>query len=611
MVKVFTAFILTILLLQTTNNATAQTWCTPAYYDGCDWGDYIESFSTTGGSTNITNNYTGCPSSILGYSNYSATHIHTGLQGATVNYSFTNNPSYDQGYKIWVDWNNNGSFADAGEEMYASSTYIFGGQTVTGSFVIPLTATPGTKRMRIRCAYYSTTFDACSLDDYGEAEDYGLVVMPLAGDGGVKALISPTGPVCANQQTVQVSIQNYGTNDISNFQVHWSINNIAQTPYTYTGTLQPSVVDIITLGSATFNAGSNTIKAWTGVTNDTDKTNDTLNAVRTAPVFTANTDIDTLCSGQDASLYLLPNSGYASGILQWQISDDGTNFTNIPNSSQPNWIEPNLNLDSWFRVFINSGNGGCYSDTVKVTINDIVPEVDLGNDTSICTGLSITLDAGNPGSEYLWNDNSTNKTLSVTTPGIYYVTVTNTAGCSITDSIELLMEKYPYGDFDMNPWPGIISGKYTFVAHVFNTTNYYWDFGDGSPTQTGSPINHQFPSTGEYTVTLHLENECATTAVITKKRTILVSTKELTNNTDVSIYPNPANNYITIENNGQLNIESLTIYDALGRIMKQIENVDSVNPTTISTESWSNGIYSVIIKTNGNSISKRITITKE
>src|SRR4051812_17339803 len=91
-----------------------QTYCTTGLYSiSCTSGDFIQSFSTTGGSTNITNNNTGCSNTVSNYTYFSAM-THSGIQGTAVNFSFTNNPTYTQGYKIWVDYNGNGSFADPG-----------------------------------------------------------------------------------------------------------------------------------------------------------------------------------------------------------------------------------------------------------------------------------------------------------------------------------------------------------------------------------------------------------------------------------------------------------------------------------------------------------------
>lgn len=67
--------------------------------------------------------------------------------------------------------------------------------------------------------------------------------------------------------------------------------------------------------------------------------------------------------------------------------------------------------------------------TLMPTLN-----VALGNDTSICQGTSLILNAGTPGSTYAWSNGATSQTISVTTGNTYSVTVSN-GGCSASDAI--------------------------------------------------------------------------------------------------------------------------------------------------------------------------------
>lgn len=60
--------------------------------------------------------------------------------------------------------------------------------------------------------------------------------------------------------------------------------------------------------------------------------------------------------------------------------------------------------------------------------------VNIGNDTSICDGTSIILDAGNAGMTYLWSTGATTQTISVNATGTYSVTVRNSQGYPVTDS---------------------------------------------------------------------------------------------------------------------------------------------------------------------------------
>lgn len=151
----------------TTANAT-----TPAFYctsTSTSSTYYVNNFSTTLGTTNITNNGSGY--SATGYGNFTAQTV-TQQQFASVNFSaaFTGGTF---GFNIWVDWNNDYDFGDAGEKVYASGAYV---SSATGSFTVPGTATVGNHRMRIVANYLSTDPASCGSISSGETEDYTFAV---------------------------------------------------------------------------------------------------------------------------------------------------------------------------------------------------------------------------------------------------------------------------------------------------------------------------------------------------------------------------------------------------------------------------------------------------
>ncbi|MCC7532676.1 MAG: hypothetical protein IT246_01920, partial [Bacteroidia bacterium] len=108
-------------------------------------------------------------------------------------------------------------------------------------------------------------------------------------DVGVSSIDSP-GVFCVNQQNIYATISNFGTNQVSSFNVNWSINGIVQTPIFYNLTTLDTAGGIgansvkLQLGSYYFPTGvSTTIKAWTSSPNsqtDTIRTNDTSTVVR-------------------------------------------------------------------------------------------------------------------------------------------------------------------------------------------------------------------------------------------------------------------------------------------------------------------------------------------
>ncbi|MCS7074233.1 MAG: hypothetical protein NZ108_07185, partial [Bacteroidia bacterium] len=72
----------------------------------------------------------------------------------------------------------------------------------------------------------------------------------------------------------------------------------------------------------------------------------------------------------------------------------------------------------------------------------VPPTPPLPPTATICTGSSLTLDALNPGATYLWSTGDTTKTITISSPGQYSVTVTNSAG-TVSDTIQVKQVPLP------------------------------------------------------------------------------------------------------------------------------------------------------------------------
>jgi len=82
--------------------------------------------------------------------------------------------NYSNAVKIFIDFNQNGSFADAGEEVYVSAASTSGAHVETGSITIPVGATLGNTMMRVVNVETTTpsSITPCGTYGYGETEDY-------------------------------------------------------------------------------------------------------------------------------------------------------------------------------------------------------------------------------------------------------------------------------------------------------------------------------------------------------------------------------------------------------------------------------------------------------
>lgn len=142
---------------------------------------YNTNFTTIGGASNISN------STAAATANYSATQIVSVQAGS----SFTYTGSKAAGTTatgIFVDWNDDLDFADAGETIAIHTGALSGGLTLySGTISVPAGAAIGSHRLRVRSVIYSSTPSGCSVT--GETEDYTLNV--TASTGACTAPLAP------------------------------------------------------------------------------------------------------------------------------------------------------------------------------------------------------------------------------------------------------------------------------------------------------------------------------------------------------------------------------------------------------------------------------------
>ncbi len=134
-------------------------------------GTYVSNFTTTGAPTNITN--ASGAWSATGYGDFTAQSVSQSANLA-VNFSAAF-VGTTLGFAIWVDWNNDLDFADAGETVYNTAAYV---SSAASSFIIPNGTAVGNYRMRIRADFNASSPAACANIARGETEDYTLTVIP-------------------------------------------------------------------------------------------------------------------------------------------------------------------------------------------------------------------------------------------------------------------------------------------------------------------------------------------------------------------------------------------------------------------------------------------------
>jgi gliding motility-associated-like protein len=153
-------------------------------------------------------------------------------------------------------------------------------------------------------------------------------------------------------------------------------------------------------------------------------------------------------------------------------------------------------------VSILTNDGGV---TTKCPGTDLIrvlvvpqPHVNLGNDTLICEGNSLTLNAG-PGANFTWNTGHNTQSITLNMPGsqVYWVVVDggNQQRCVDIDSI--YVQIVPMPNFDLGP--DTCAKSPINIAPQGLNPGYTWNY-DWSNTKTDSMIN--ITTSGVYSVSI-------------------------------------------------------------------------------------------------------------
>ena len=164
--------------------------------------------------------------------------------------------------------------------------------------------------------------------------------------------------------------------------------------------------------------------------------------------------IDTaFCAGDSIDL----KSNFSTGINLWNTGSNNNSIT----VKDPGvyWVEAN--------------NYGCIQRDSVIVLKNELPVVKIGKDTAICIGDSLKLDAGNVGSQFLWQDGSTQQTLIAKTTQIFSVRVTDLNRCTNKDSIKLIVNALPI--LQLTNDTTICSGKNIQLSAIgINIDAYNW-----------------------------------------------------------------------------------------------------------------------------------------
>jgi gliding motility-associated-like protein len=242
------------------------------------------------------------------------------------------------------------------------------------------------------------------------------------------------------------------------------------------------------------------------------------------------------------------------------------------------WFDPNIGSDIHFKTWTTVGIELSSYMGQTVTIEFSTGDCSLGAHfgyayvdaycspmtvtSDYCPGSSTALLIAPPGfASYLWSNGATSQTITINNPVIgatYSVQMTSVTGCIVTLN-QVIAVTQLFSNFNFNP--GCESGTQFFdSSYVLSgspVNQWLWDFGDGTTATMQNPW-HQFPSSGNYNVTLTATNAGGCTKSITKLISILPSPVS-----DFTFIPGCPNQAVTFNQNTSFPSGTITSYEWL------------------------------------------------
>ncbi|MDP4131265.1 MAG: GEVED domain-containing protein, partial [Bacteroidota bacterium] len=286
--------------------------------------------------SNIVTNPPGCTT----YTDYTNKTIHLQSSRAAsfaVKLSSCDASTAQRVVKVYIDYNNNGSFTDSGE-MVLVSPVLSGGSITYSSGAIPVpeglkTGSSTLLRIVVQETTDTSAVHPCGSYGNGETEDYRVQFVAPSNDVALSGIVDPLPSFCqADSERISVRIKNAGTSGQENFPVSLRVSSGGIT-LVDVSTIYPDTV--LANGNSTytfqptFNAEAGKtyiVTASTKLANDQDTTNNTITDTLTVGSGSATsvTGDAEICSTNPPQAGLKANVSDSSDAILWYESQTAT-----------------------------------------------------------------------------------------------------------------------------------------------------------------------------------------------------------------------------------------------------------------------------------------------
>ena len=412
--------------------------------------------------------------------------------------------------------------------------------------------------MRVRLAGPGESLSAYGDTEYGEVEDYSVIVadwLTLNPDNGVVA------PGDSLEVMVTFDATGMPTGDYTD-DVKFKTNDLENPAYHVYFTM--NVTDLQVTATATSNS---------------------------------------VCDGDGTQLIATPEGGTGEYTYQWSSIPEG--FTS---TEQNPMVYPTEET-----TYIVAVNDGVITLTDSTTASVLVtPQVNLGADQVLCNATEYPLDAGNPGASYLWSTGETTQTIMATGSGEtnFWVTVTNENMCSAQDTISI----------NFSSMPVVSLGNDTSMCQVSSITldagnpgsTYLWS--TGATTQS-IVFNGSDYAVGMQTISVEVTNSagCMTSADKLVEIKDCTGIDEFSSKVGLEVFPNPSNGIfnLKLENLGN-QIITIKVISVTGNLVYQSQEirVDGSYKGQVNLSEYSEGVYTIFVEGDGFVVNKKVVIRR-
>ena len=454
---------------------------------------------------------------------------------------------------VWADWNANGEFDEEPILLHADET----SRIFTGTINPPKGSVQGAVLIRIRLAGPGE-MSAYGEAQYGEVEDYSILIaswLSLIPDEG---LVAPGDSMMIDLKFNATGLETGTYNDNIKF-----VSNDLDNPF--------------------YNVAV------------------TLNVTDLAVV--AGVDPTDICLGSTAQLNVDPQGGSGTYTYSWTSIPEG-----FSSDEQNPVVEPIENTK--YFIAVNDGVLTMY-DSTAVAVHAL-PVADLGEDQVLCGETQYFMDAGNPGSSYLWSTGQTTQTVVVIGEGEnqYWVVVTNENNCADSDTVNITFALIPQVDLGVDT---VICHDQTYSLDAGNPGDeFLWSTGETTQSIIVNAADYSY-GTETFSVDVTTQYACA------GGDEVLVEIKDCTGidehhqQVSISLFPNPTSGIFNLElesvDKHSVSIKVMSVSGVLVYEKPGIE-INGQYSQQLDLSTLSSGVYSVFIVGDGFVINKKIVLRK-